>query len=58
MKSIHNNENKEPEKPKKIKKPIKVHKMWKIKPFSKPHSTKNGKKGYDRKNKSWKKEKE
>lgn len=28
---------------------IKIRKQWEIKPFSKPHSTKKGKKGYDRK---------
>jgi hypothetical protein len=33
---------------------LKARKFWKIVPVEKPHSTKNGEKGYNRKN--WKKE--
>jgi hypothetical protein len=33
-----------------------IRRFWSIKPVTKPHSSEKGKRGYDRKNKSWKNE--
>lgn len=33
-----------------------IRRFWEIKPYSNPHSSEKGTKGYDRKNKSWKDE--